>query len=200
MGDTKAEMTNAEIAISQQIAESAKLVGQIATQKTIILEIANIICNAFRVGNKVLLFGNGGSATDAQHIAGELAGRFYRDRNPLPAIALNTDTCSLTAIANDYGYEEIFSRQVRCLAQKGDIVIGISTSGNSANVLRGIQTASQIGAITVAFTGKGGKLGELADFIISVPSTDTPRIQEVHITVGHIICYLVEEHIFGDLS
>ena len=146
----------------------------------------------------MLLFGNGGSAADAQHIACELGGKFYLDRAPLPVIALTTNTSSLTAIGNDYSYEEIFARQVRGLAKQGDIVVGISTSGNSPNVLRGIEEAKQLGAITVAFTGQGGRLKELAEYVLSVPSSDTPRIQEAHITAGHIICYLVEDTLFGN--
>lgn len=187
-----------ESVIINQIEESASLKQGLRAQVQTMLAIAEELAQAFQRGNKVLLFGNGGSAADAQHIACELAGKFYRDRVPLPAIALTTNTSSLTAIGNDYSYEEVFTRQVKGLAKEGDIVVGISTSGNSPNVLRGIEEAKRLGAITIAFTGQGGKLKTLADYVLSVPSSDTPRIQEAHITAGHIICYLVEETLFGD--
>ncbi|MBA7640566.1 Phosphoheptose isomerase [subsurface metagenome] len=184
--------------VAKQIDESIELKKTLKTQVSLLLKIAEQITQAFREGNKVILFGNGGSAADAQHIAAELAGKFYLDRDPLPAIALTVNTSSLTAIANDCGYEQVFARQVKGLAKKGDIVIGISTSGESLNVLQAIKEAKRLGTITIAFTGRGGKLKELADYALSVPSADTPRIQEVHITAGHIICYLVEQAIWGD--
>ena len=162
------------------------------------MAIADQLIQALRNGNKVLLFGNGGSAADAQHIAAELSGKYTRHRDPLPAIALTTNTSSLTAIANDYGYEAVFARQLQALVAEGDIVIGISTSGSSPNVLLAMEEAKRRGAITIALTGQGGKLKELADYVLSVPSTKTPRIQEAHITIGHIICHLVEEEIFGE--
>ena len=186
-----------EAIIKNQINESIKLKEYLTTQVEILMSIADELVRGFRSGNKVLLFGNGGSAADAQHIAGELAGKFYRDREALPAITLTTNTSSLTAIANDYGYETVFVRQLQGLVKKGDVVIGISTSGNSPNVLLAIEEAKRCGAVTIAFTGKGGKLKELVDYALSIPSEDTPRIQEAHITAGHIICYLVEEAIFG---
>lgn len=187
-----------EAEIVKQIEDSVALQRYLQKQAGLLAIIAGLLVEGFRRGNKVLLFGNGGSAADAQHIACELAGKFYRDRAPLPAIALTINTSSLTAIANDYGYEEVFARQLRGLVKKGDIVIGISTSGKSPNVLRGIKEAKQVGAVTIAFTGQGGKLKEIVDHALSIPSTDTPRIQEAHITAGHIICYLVEEALFGD--
>lgn len=186
-----------EAAIARQIEESVALKKGLITQTGIILEIAGQIIQALRRGNRVFLFGNGGSAADAQHIACELAGKFYLDRDPLPAIALTTNTSSLTAIANDYSYSEVFARQLRGVVTKGDVVIGISTSGSSPNVVRGMEEAKHCGAVTVAFTGQGGKLKEMAEHVLSVPSTDTPRIQEAHITAGHIIVYLVEEALFG---
>jgi D-sedoheptulose 7-phosphate isomerase len=186
-----------ESKIIEQIEESVELRKALKTQVDLLLKIAEQVIQAFRKGNKVLIFGNGGSAADAQHIACELAGKFYLDREPLPAIALTTNTSSLTAIANDYSYEAVFARQLRGLAKKGDVVIGISASGESSNVLRAIKEAKRHGAITVAFTGRGGKLKNLADYVLSIPSADTPRIQETHITAGHIICYLVEEALFG---
>lgn len=188
---------NQEAAIKSQIDESIRLKEYLATKAEILMSIADELVRGFRTGNKVLLFGNGGSAADAQHLASELAGRFYRDREALPAIALTTNTSSLTAIANDYGYETVFVRQLQGLVKKGDVVIGISTSGNSPNVLLAIEEAKRLGAVTIAFTGKGGRLKKLVDYVLPIPSEDTPRIQEAHITAGHIICYLVEEALFG---
>lgn len=184
--------------IIKQLEDNIALQRYLQEQAEILTTIAELLIQAFQKGNKVFLFGNGGSAADAQHIACELSGKFYLNRNPLPAIALTTNTSSLTAIGNDYGYEEVFARQVKGLVREGDIVIGISTSGNSPNVLRGTEQAKQMGAITIALTGQGGKLKELTDFVLSVPSNDTPRIQEAHITAGHIICYLVENALFGN--
>ncbi|MFC1992232.1 D-sedoheptulose 7-phosphate isomerase [Chloroflexota bacterium] len=191
---------NQKTAVIKQIEESIGLKKELKTQLPVVLAIADQIVQAFRRGNKVLLFGNGGSAADAQHIAAELEGEFGRNREPLPAVALTINASLLTAIANDYGYEMVFARQVKALAKKGDVVIGISTSGESSNVLRGIEEAKRIGAITIAFTGQGGKLKGLADYVLSLPSNDTPRLQEAHITAGHIICYLVEEALFGEKS
>jgi D-sedoheptulose 7-phosphate isomerase len=187
-----------EANIVKQIEESIKLKKYLQQEAKNLVAMADSLVDALKKGNKVLLFGNGGSAADAQHIACELAGKFYLDREPLPAIALTTNTSSLTAIGNDYSYEEVFVRQVKALVREGDIAIGISTSGNSPNVLRGIEEAKRLGATTIAFTGRGGRLKELADYILSVPSDDTPRIQEAHITAGHIICYLVEQALFGN--
>jgi D-sedoheptulose 7-phosphate isomerase len=183
--------------VVKQIEESTRLKESLQAEAKTLVAIADQLVQALRRGNKVLLFGNGGSAADAQHIACELSGRFSRDREPLPAIALTTNTSSLTAIANDYGYEAVFARQLRGLVKKGDIVIGISTSGSSANVLLAIEEANRRGAVTVALTGQGGTLKELAHYVLSVSSTSTPRIQEAHITIGHIICHLVEEELFG---
>jgi len=163
-----------------------------------IVEVARLIARAFREGHKVLLFGNGGSSTDASHIAAEFVGRYHRDRSPLPAIALGADMAALTCIANDYDYAEIFARQVRAHGQKGDIAIAISTSGNSPNVLKGAEAARAIGLITVGWTGgKGGKLTSLVDHCFIVPSTVTARIQETHITLGHVLCELIEEDVFA---
>jgi D-sedoheptulose 7-phosphate isomerase len=188
---------NKEDTVVKQIEESMQLRESLQAEAKTVVAISDQLVQALRRGNKVLLFGNGGSAADAQHIACELAGRFSRDREPLPAIALSTNTSSLTAIANDYGYEAVFARQLRGLVKKGDIVIGISTSGNSPNVLLAIEEANRRGAVTIALTGQGGKLKELAHYVVAVPSTSTPRIQEAHITIGHIICHLVEEELFG---
>lgn len=166
-----------------------------------IVEVARLIARAFKEGHKILLFGNGGSSTDASHIAAEFVGRYHRDRAPLPALALGTDMAALTCIANDYEYAEIFARQIRAHGQKGDIAIAISTSGNSPNVLRGVEAAREIGLTTVGWTGgKGGKLASLVDHCFIVPSTVTARIQESHITLGHVLCELIEEDVFAKTS
>ena len=183
-------------------AESARVKEQFAREHADrIVQVAQLMADAFRNDRKVLLFGNGGSATDAAHIAAEFVGRYRRDRMPLPAIALATDIAAITCIANDYGYEELFARQVRAHGQKGDIAVAISTSGNSPNVLKGAEAARECGMITVAWTGaKGGKLAGLVDYPFMVPSTFTSRIQESHITLGHILCELVEEQLLGTTS
>ena len=152
-----------------------------------------IVTEALQRGNKVLLCGNGGSAADAQHIAAELTGRFKIERMPLPGIALTTDTSALTAIGNDYGFDQVFSRQVAALAKEGDVVIGISTSGNSLNVIYALETAKEMGCKAIGLTGKGGgKMNDVCDLNIIVPSDDTARIQEMHILIGHILCQLVD--------
>jgi D-sedoheptulose 7-phosphate isomerase len=184
--------------VLQQIQESSALSGALADQASIIIIIADEMVRAFKNGNKVLLFGNGGSAADAEHIACELSGKFTLYREPLPAIALTTNTSSLTAIANDFGYEEVFARQLRGLVAKGDVVIGLSTSGESPNVVRAIEEGNSRGAVTIAFTGTRGTLGETAQYVLSIPSTNTPRIQEAHMVAGHIICCLVERSLFEE--
>jgi D-sedoheptulose 7-phosphate isomerase len=183
-------------------ADSARVKEQFARDHADrIVQVAQLIARAFREGNKILLFGNGGSATDAAHIAAEFVGRYREERTPLPAIALATDIAAITCIANDYGYEELFARQVRAHGRKGDIAIAISTSGNSPNVLNGATAARDCGLTTIAWTGAtGGKLAALADFPFLVPSTVTSRIQESHITLGHVLCELVEEQLFGQPS
>jgi D-sedoheptulose 7-phosphate isomerase len=160
-------------------------------------DVTRTIVDCYDVDGKVLFCGNGGSAADAQHLAAELSGRFYFDRPPLFAEALHVNTSYVTAVSNDYGYNEIYSRLVKAMGRKYDILIGLSTSGNSENIIKAFETAKNLGMITIAFTGSsGGKLKEIADFMINVPSTDTPRIQESHIMIGHIICELVEEKMF----
>lgn len=160
--------------------------------------IAELVIKAYQNGKKVILFGNGGSAADAQHIAAELVGKYYLDRDPLPALALTVNTSSLTAIGNDYSFGIVFAKQVKALGQEGDVAIGISTSGNSENVNQALRMAKQNGLITIGFTGRdGGKLKDVVDHCLCVPSDDTPRIQEGHITVGHIICEIVERELFG---
>jgi len=164
-----------------------------------IVRVADVILNACRNGNTIFWFGNGGSAADAQHLACELVSRFFLDRKALASIALTTNTSELTAIANDYDFNTVFSRQIEALVKPGDVVIGISTSGNSFNIVAGIKKAKQLGAITVALTGAtGGKLRKDADYLIAVPSDVTPHIQESHIMIGHVLCYLVEKELFGE--
>jgi len=160
--------------------------------------LADWVCAVFDGGGKILLCGNGGSAADAQHLAAEFVNRFRMERRPLPAIALTTDTSVITSIANDYHFDQVFSKQVQALARPGDLVVGISTSGNSPNVVEALAAARRLGARTVAFTGaRPGKMDLHSDLVLSVASADTPRIQEVQIFLGHILCDLVEEKIFG---
>ena len=175
--------------------KSANLKNTVAdTLSTEIFEAAQQIKNRLDDGGKLLLMGNGGSAGDAQHIAAELIGRFKKERKAIPALALTVDTSSLTALGNDYGFETVFERQVEALADKNDAVIGISTSGNSENVVRAINKANSIGAFTIGLLGNdGGKLKDAVNLPIVIPSNDTARIQEVHITIGHIICEIIEE-------
>ena len=159
-----------------------------------ILDAAQKIKGGLEAGGKLLLMGNGGSAGDAQHIAAELIGRFKKERKAMPALALTVDTSSLTALGNDYGFDTIFERQVEALANKNDTVIGISTSGNSENIIRAVNKANSIGAFTIGLLGNdGGKLKDVVNLPIIIPSNDTARIQEVHITIGHIICEIIEE-------
>jgi D-sedoheptulose 7-phosphate isomerase len=183
-------------AIRKAVAESLEL-KKVFFQKNeqLIAQVAGEISAAIENGHKILLFGNGGSAADAQHIAAEWVGRFQKERRPLPAIALTTDTSVLTAIGNDYGFEQVFVRQVQALGQKGDIAIAISTSGNSPNVLQAAEVAREKGIITVGLTGRdGGRLGSLVRSHLNVPHSLSARIQEVHIMIGHILCELVDDN------
>ena len=160
-------------------------------------KIVGVIVKAFQNGKRVYFCGNGGSAADAQHLAAEFSGRFYADRKALPAEALHCNTSYLTAVANDYSYDVIYARLIEGIGQEGDILVGLSTSGNSANIIKAFEIARAKKMITIAFTGmSGGVLRSLSDHLINIPSTDTPRIQESHIMAGHIICQLVEEHYF----
>lgn len=160
-------------------------------------EAASMIASAFSSGGKLIIFGNGGSSTDASHIAAEFVGRFMRERPGLPAIALNTDMAVLTALSNDYGYDEVFSRQLKALASEGDVVIAISTSGNSPNVLKAVEAAKRKKLRVIALTGsEGGKLAARVQYTFKVPSQVTARIQETHITLGHVLCQLVDEILF----
>ena len=185
------DIISASIAVKQQLLEDEKIVSTISNCVTVIV-------NAFKNGNKVLFCGNGGSAADAQHLAAEFTGRFYTDRDALPAEALHCNTSYLTAVANDYSYDVIYARLVKGIGNKGDVLVGLSTSGNSANIYNAFEVAKEKGITTIAFTGlTGGTLKGLSDYLINVPSTDTPRIQESHIMLGHIICQMVEAEYFG---
>jgi len=191
-----------ESLISKRIKSSIAVKKSLLADKKLlrtIEEVAGIIIKAFNDDKKLLLCGNGGSAADAQHLAAELAGKFYLDRKPLFAEALHVNTSFLTAVANDYSFEEVYSRLIEAKGRRGDILIGISTSGNSKNVLKALNMAKRKGLLTVGLTGKsGGKMKELCDYIIKVPSSDTPRIQECHIMIGHIICEMVEKALAPD--
>jgi len=180
--------------IKRKLAEHATVIERIGDEDIVKIEkAAQMIVDCYKKGGKVVLFGNGGSAADAQHIAAELVGKYKLERKALPAIALNINTSIITAIGNDYGFEKVFSRQVEALVNENDVVIALSTSGNSENVIAGVLRAKDRGAKVVALTGSsGGRLKESADILLNVPSDDTPRIQEAHITIGHIICGLVE--------
>ncbi|MBN2894449.1 MAG: D-sedoheptulose 7-phosphate isomerase [Campylobacterales bacterium] len=187
--------------ITSQIADSAATKQKILENDAllgVIEQVAKACVRVYRSGRKTLLAGNGGSAADAQHIAAELVGRYGFDRPSLPSLALTTDTSNLTAIGNDYGYERVFSRQLEGMAQEGDLFIGISTSGNSPNVINAFESAASRGVTTVALVGRdGGKMAAMADFAIVVPSNATPRIQESHILIGHILCDIIEKELFG---
>ncbi len=186
--------------VIRELEESANVKLKMAQcLSNVIGETAEKIANAYKAGGKVLLIGNGGSAADAQHIAAELVGRFKLERKGLPAIALTTDTSILTALANDYGYEAVFSRQLEAIANDKDVLIAITTSGTSPNILKAVETAHSKGVFVIGLTGEaGGKLKNIADLTIMVPSDNTARIQEAHITIGHIICSLVEKGIFAE--
>ena len=185
------EIISASLDVKKQVLADTTLQQTIA-------DVINAATKAFRDGRKVLFCGNGGSAADAQHLAAEFSGRFYKDRKALPSEALHCNTSYLTAVANDYSYDVIYSRLVEGICEEGDMLIGLSTSGNSKNILNAFAAAREKKVITVGFTGaSGGKMKEASDFLITVPSSDTPRIQESHILIGHIICELVEKNIFG---
>jgi D-sedoheptulose 7-phosphate isomerase len=190
------------VRLAQEQVQAAILVKHYITEDVNFLQameqVAWEVIRSLRAGGKVLLFGNGGSAADAQHIAAELVGRYKLERPGLPAIAVTVNTSTLTAIANDYGYEHVFARQVQTLGRSGDVAVGISTSGNAPNVLRGLETAKAAGLISVAMTGRGGgKVKDVAQYCLRVPSDETARIQECHILIGHIVCDFVERELFG---
>ncbi|MEE6187073.1 Phosphoheptose isomerase [Mycovorax composti] len=185
------ELIQASIFTKQQVLQNEALLQ-------IVSNVTDAIVAAFQSGNTVYFCGNGGSAADAQHLAAEFSGRFYKDRKALPAEALHCNTSYLTAVANDYSFDLIYARLIQGLGKPGDVLIGLSTSGNSKNVVQAFETARAKGMITVGFTGStGGAMKDLSDYLINIPATDTPRIQESHMLLGHIICQLVEERIFG---
>ena len=189
---------NPSLVIQQAIADHAAVIQALPAQQPLLEKIAVEMTRAVLAGNKVLWCGNGGSAADSQHLAAELVGRFRRERRSLSSIALTTDTSLLTAVANDYGYESVFSRQVEALCRAGDVVVGISTSGNSRNICAALETARSMGGFTVAFTGaSGGLIATIADAVLRIPSEDTARIQEAHILCGHILCDWIELSVCG---
>ncbi len=194
-------MENLNSYIKEHFTDSILVKEQILKDENLITLIKNAsleVIKAYKNGNKTLLAGNGGSAADAQHIAGEFVSRFYFDRPGIASIALTTDTSILTAIGNDYGYENLFARQVQAQGVKGDVFIGISTSGNSKNILKALELCKQKEIISIGLSGASdGAMNELCDYCIKVPSTCTPRIQEAHILIGHIICAIIEEELFG---
>ena len=187
--------------ISNQVKESYETKKAILENKELmdlIQEVSKKTIEIYKNGNKTLIAGNGGSAADSQHIAGEFVSKFYFDRPGLASIALTTDTSIITAIGNDYGYEKLFSRQIQANGNKGDLFIGISTSGNSKNIIESLKECKDKGIITVGLTGlKGGQMADICDYCIKIPSNETPRVQESHILIGHIICAVVEEELFG---
>ena len=190
MQDKIINIISTSIAVKQAVLNDSKLLETVQN-------VSNEMVKSLRFGNRIYFCGNGGSAADAQHLAAEFSGRFYTDRKALPAEALHCNTSYLTAVANDYSYDVVYSRLIEGIANEGDIVVGLSTSGNSANIVKAFEVARDKRVITVAFTGKeGGKMKPLSDFLLNVPSTDTPRIQESHIMLGHIICQMVEELYF----
>jgi D-sedoheptulose 7-phosphate isomerase len=181
---------DSSISVKQTILQEGTLLRTVES-------IANEMVKSLRNGNRIYFCGNGGSAADAQHLAAEFSGRFYTDRKALPAEALHVNTSYLTAVANDYSYDVVYARLIDGIANEGDIVVGLSTSGNSTNIVKAFETAREKKVVTVGFTGKeGGKMKPLSDYLVNVPSTDTPRIQESHIMLGHIVCQLVEEMYF----
>ncbi len=190
-------MTKIHSLISASIEVKQKMIADSAFSDKI-QESVNAVTSSLRNGNKIWFCGNGGSAADAQHIAAELSGRFYMDRDPLPAEALHVNTSYLTAVANDYGYDVVYSRLLKGVGQKGDVLFAISTSGNSVNILNAIEVAKEKGITVIGMTGeKGGKMKEVCNILLNIPSNDTPRIQESHILLGHIICQLVESDLFN---
>ncbi len=191
MNGTILQSIRDSIAVKQAILDDADFHTKTA-------QAVQAMTTTFREGGKVLFCGNGGSAADAQHIAAELSGRFYRDRPPLYAEALHVNSSFVTAVANDYGYEDVFARMVEAAGRPGDILVAFSTSGNSPNILKAIRMGREKGMAIIGFTGAtGGKMADLCDILLNVPSTDTPRIQESHILIGHILCQIVEQQIFG---
>tara|TARA_Y100000589_G_scaffold326937_1_gene367761 strand:- start:585 stop:1181 length:597 start_codon:yes stop_codon:yes gene_type:complete len=190
--------------LEKSFLESIRLKNEILENKeikSVIIDAASTIVKAYKSGNKTRFCGNGGSASDAQHISAELSGKFYFDRPPLDSEALHVNGSFLTAVANDYSFDVVYERMVEAQGREGDVFVGISTSGNSDNVVLAMKKAKEIGMHTVAFTGEdGGEMANYADFLMAVPSRDTPRIQEAHILIGHIICQIVEQELFGHIE
>lgn len=188
--------------IEKIIRDSISVKNDILNDEELLRKIhtfTDMLISTYRNNGKVLFCGNGGSAADAQHIAAELSGRFYLDRKPLYAEALHCNSSYMTSVSNDYGFENVFARAIEAVGRKGDVLVGITTSGNSANVLKAFEKAHEIGVSTIAMTGNGGgKIASMSDLLINVPSTCTPRIQEAHIMIGHIVCELVEKELFGN--
>ncbi|MBS1576213.1 MAG: D-sedoheptulose 7-phosphate isomerase [Bacteroidetes bacterium] len=191
MKEKIAGIIKSSIEVKQQVLNSDELIDTIG-------KIVDVIIKAFKSGNRIYFCGNGGSAADAQHLAAEFSGRFYIDRKALPAEALHCNTSYLTAVANDYSYDMVYSRIIGGIGEEGDVLIGLSTSGNSGNIIKAFEVAKEKKIVTVGLTGKsGGKMKAVSDYLVNIPSTDTPRIQESHIMAGHIICQLVEEKYFA---
>ncbi len=191
MNQTIKEIVQSSIEVKQSMLKDESLMQTVD-------QCVQLIVQAFKEGNKVLFCGNGGSAADAQHLAAEFSGRFYTDRSALPSEALHTNTSYLTAVANDYSYDVVYARLINGIGRPGDVLVGLSTSGNSTNIVKAMEAAKEKGMTTIGFTGQqGGYMKACSDFLINVPSTDTPRIQEAHILVGHIICQLVEAAYFS---
>lgn len=190
--------------IQEKIKEAQKLQLEVLQHKELLDKVANIadlLIQSFKAENQLFLCGNGGSASDAMHLAAEFSGRYYLDRKPLNAQALNVNAAELTAVSNDFGYDKVFARILESRAKKNDVLWVFSTSGNSPNIVQVLEKAKSLKIKTIAFTGNtGGKIMHLADFVVNVPSTDTPRIQEIHILLGHIICEIVEKEIFGKVK
>jgi len=179
------------ISVKEEVLKNDRIIGTVQ-------KIVNEVVAALKKGNRIYFCGNGGSAADAQHLAAEFSGRFYTDRDALPAEALHCNTSYLTAVANDYSYDVVYARLVKGIGQKGDVLVGLSTSGNSSNIVKAFEVAKEKGILTIGFTGEGGgKMKSLSDFLLDIPSKNTPRIQESHIMLGHIICQLVEERYFA---
>jgi len=191
MNEKISSLIKASIDVKQLVLQDQEIIATV--EKSV-----SLLVTAFKNGNKVLFCGNGGSAADAQHLAAEFSGRFYTDRDALPAEALHVNTSYITAVANDYSYDVVYSRMIKGIGKKGDVLVGLSTSGNSINIVNAFNMAKEKGLSTIGFTGStGGKLKDISDLLLNVPSDDTPRIQESHILLGHIICQLVEEQYFS---
>jgi D-sedoheptulose 7-phosphate isomerase len=192
MKQTIRSIIQSSINAKQELLQDEEMISKIH-------DCVHVITNAFRQGNKILFCGNGGSAADAQHLAAEFTGRFFKDRAALPAEALHTNTSYLTSVANDYSFDVVYSRMVSGIGKKGDILVALSTSGNSTNIINAVNAAKEKEMITVGFTGKtGGKMANICNYLLNVPSHDTPRIQEIHILIGHIICELTEQEYFSE--